>query len=499
MHIPAQEVWRSAEARELDRLAIQVCGVPGYTLMTRAGEAAFRHGAERWPRARRWLVLCGAGNNAGDGFVVARLARQAGLQVEVSTLVEPSTLTGDAAQAWRDYQAAGGRSAAFNPAVLTSAELVVDALLGTGLARPVSGAFAHAIDAVNESGLPVLALDLPSGLDGDSGLTRGPAIRAELTVTFVARKAGLYLGNGPDHAGTVALEELGIPREAHRQLRLGSVPVMRIFTHDDLRAMLPPREPTAHKGRFGHLLVMGGNEGMHGAVRLAAEAALRTGAGLVSVATRPANAPLVTLARPELMCTGLSAGEELAPLLARATIAACGPGLGQDEWAAKLLVAALDSGRPLVLDADALNCLARSPRHRDDWILTPHPGEAGRLLGVATAAIQADRLAALGRLVERYGGTVVLKGRCTLVGQAGRVPWVIDRGNPGMATAGMGDVLTGIVAGLAAQTGALDADTAAAAAFVHAAAGDTAAAPGQRGLLASDLFPALRPWLNPSR
>lgn len=484
--------------RELDRLAIQACGVPGYTLMTRAGEAAFRHAVARWPRTRRWLVLCGAGNNAGDGFVLARLARQAGLAAEVATLAEPAALAGDAAQACQDYHAAGGRSAPFTPAALAAVELVVDALLGTGLTRPVGGAWAEAIQAVNASRLPVLALDLPSGLAGDSGLDLGTAIRADLTVTFVARKTGLYLGSGPDHTGSVVLEELAVPAEAHRRLRQGAAPTLRIFTPEDLGVMLPPREATAHKGRFGHLLVIGGNDGMHGAVRLAGEAALRAGAGLVSVATRPANAPLLTLARPELMCIGVNSGEDLAPHLARATLLACGPGLGRDGWAGERFAEALDSGLPLVLDADALNWLARSPRRRDDWILTPHPGEAARLLGIDTAAVQADRLGALRTLVERYGGTIVLKGRCTLIGQAGRIPWVIDRGNPGMATAGMGDVLTGIVAGLAAQTRALDADTAAAAAFVHAAAGDTAAGAGQRGLLASDLLTALRPWLNPS-
>jgi len=498
MHGTAADVWRCAQVRELDRLAIQSFGVPGYTLMTRAGEAAFRHAAERWPRARRWLVLCGGGNNAGDGFVVARLAAQAGLQVTVATLADPAGLAGDAARAFGDFQAGGGRAAAFTAADLTGTELVVDALLGTGLARAVQGPWAEAIRAVNAARLPVVALDLPSGLDGDSGLPLGAAIRADLTVTFVARKTGLYLGAGPDHCGAVVLEELGVPGQAHQHLRRQATPALRVFAEKDWRASLPPREPAAHKGDFGHVLVLGGNDGMPGAVRLAAEAALRTGAGLVSVATRPANAPLVAAARPELMCTGIGARGGLGPLLDRATVVACGPGLGQDDWAGELLAAALAAGRPLVLDADALNLLSRAPLHREDWILTPHPGEAGRLLGVGTAEVQADRLGALHQLVARYGGTIVLKGRCTLVGQAGRVPWVIDRGNPGMATAGMGDVLTGIIAGLAAQAGALDAGTAATGAFVHGAAGDTAAGPGQRGLLASDLFPALRPWLNPS-
>jgi NAD(P)H-hydrate epimerase len=234
-------------------------------------------------------------------------------------------------------------------------------------------------------------------------------------------------------------------------------------------------------------------------VRLAGEAALRSGAGLVTVATRPANAPFVTAARPELMTLAVDDPADLDAGLARATVLAVGPGLGQDDWARAVLDRVLAAGKPVVVDADALNLLAGSGRQRHDWILTPHPGEAARLLGVTTADIQRDRLGAAEALADRYGGTVVLKGRGTLVTGSGGMPWLIDRGNAGMATAGMGDVLTGVTAGILAQFPRDPRGAAATAAFVHGAAGDDAAGDGQRGLVAGDLLGCLRKWVNPPR
>jgi NAD(P)H-hydrate epimerase len=322
-------------------------------------------------------------------------------------------------------------------------------------------------------------------------------VRADLTVTFVGRKLGLYLGDGPSYTGQLHFADLGIPRAVVERAGLSGQAPLCLFSPEELRRLLPRRAATAHKGNFGHVLVIGGNTGMSGAVHLAAEAALRSGAGLVSVATRPSQATLLPLVRPELMCHGVSAPAELAPLLARATVIAIGPGLGQDDWARGLLAAVLATALPLVLDADALNLLAASAVRRTDWILTPHPGEAGKLLGCSSADIQRDRPGALQALLARYAGTVVLKGSGTLVGESGQRPWLIAGGNPGMATAGMGDVLTGVTAGLVAQTGAPGADIAAAAAYIHGAAGDAAARSGQRGLVASDLLAQLRPWLNP--
>jgi len=280
----------------------------------------------------------------------------------------------------------------------------------------------------------------------------------------------------------------------------GVEPVLQVFGARDFADVFPRRARTAHKGSFGHVLVVGGNHGMGGAARLAGEAALRSGAGLVTVATRPANVSVVTGGRPELMCRGVESGDDLDEILERATVVALGPGLGQDKWAAELYARVVRAGRACVVDADALNLLAQTPSRRDDWILTPHPGEAGRLLGRDTAAVQADRPAALAGLTERFGGAVVLKGRATLVGQSGRRPFLIRAGNPGMATGGMGDVLTGLVAGLLAQCDRDDGGlqrAAAAGAWVHACAGDAAAEVGERGLIATDLFRHLRSCLNP--
>ena len=476
----------------MDRAAIDGHGIPGYELMCRAGEACLSASRKGWPAAKAWLVLCGAGNNAGDGYVVARLARAAGLDVRVVALCAPDQLRGDAARAWQDFRDAGGTTVDYAASVFAERELLVDALLGTGLDREVTGSFRDAIESINGAGRPVVAVDIPSGLDADRGEPLGVAVRADLTVTFVGRKTGLYLGAGPDHAGRVVFDDLGIPPGAVGQPQ----PTLQLCDAADLAAFLPPRPATSHKGLFGHVLVVGGNHGMGGAVRLAGEAALRSGAGLVTVATRPGNVPAVTGYRPELMCAGVDDPAELEPLLARASVVALGPGLGRDDWARALFDALVDSRQPLILDADALNLLAESPRQRDDWVLTPHPGEAGRLLNCSTAEVQADRLAALRRLNDAYGGVAILKGRGSLAACAGALPRLIDAGNPGMATAGMGDVLTGVSAALVAQRPDALLDAAAAAAWLHASAGDRAARKGQRGLLAGDVIAELRACLR---
>jgi NAD(P)H-hydrate epimerase len=490
-------VYQPEQVRELDRIAIEEIGIPGYELMSRAGHVVFDLARARFPGARRWLVACGAGNNAGDGYVVARLAADAGLDVTVAALSDPHRLRGDAGRAWQEFQRGGGEVVQFNEALCEASDLVIDAILGTGIGRPLEGAYLHAVESVNASAIPVIAVDIPTGLCGVSGQALGAAMRATVTATFIGRKQGLYLGAGPEYAGEIEFADLGVP--------LGRVthvpPRLRLFDSGDHARMLPRRARAAHKGSFGHVLVIGGNEGMGGAVRLAGEAALRAGAGLVSVATRPGNVTAVTGGRPELMCRGCNGAAELGELVARATVIAIGPGLGQDAWARDLLARVLAVEQPLVVDADALNLLAGQPCRRGLWVLTPHPGEAARLLGRSVPEIQADRLGAVAALCDRFGGVALLKGRCTLVGQSGELPYVIDAGNPGMASAGMGDVLTGLVAGILAQRRPAEAlQAAACAAYVHASAGDDAArAGGERGLMAGDLLAQLRPWLNPSR
>ena len=479
----------------MDAHAIEQLGMPAYTLMTRAGEAALSALRAEWPRALRLLIVCGYGNNAGDGYVLARLAIAARLQVEVVALGRPEQLPAAAQQAWQDFMAAGGSVRSWNPELLRDVEIVVDALLGTGLSRPLDATLQAVVESINTSGVPVFALDVPTGLDADSGAVLGKAIRAHRTICFVGLKQGFYLGSGPDHVGKLLFDDLAIP--AAVAARIGAV-ATRLDSRI-VQAALPRRSRTAHKGQQGHVLIVGGGLGMPGAVRLTGEACLRAGAGLVTVATRPEHVSALIAGRPELMCRGVLSADELRPMLMAADVVAIGPGLGQDAWARELFAAVMATDKPLIVDADALNLLASQPIARGNWVLTPHPGEAARLLSSSTAAIQAARMQTLKDLLQHYSGTVVLKGAGTLVASADQLPALCDRGNPGMAAPGMGDVLTGIIAGIAAQQSDVSAGlprAAQAGVYVHAVAGDMAARHGERGLLASDLFAHLPTCVN---
>lgn len=495
MTIPSMDeglLFSARQVRKLDRIAIEDEGIPGYTLMCRAGAAAFRVLQEYWPQAHRLAVVCGRGNNGGDGYVVARLALEAGMQALVLTLGDHGALEGDARQAADDYAGAGGQLQAFSAEAVAEADVLVDAALGTGLERELEGAWRDAVQAINAAGVPVLAVDIPSGLHADTGRVMGIAVDADATVTFIGRKLGLYLGAGPDHCGHIRFEDLGVPAAVFARVPASA----RLLNERVLAAAYPRRPRTAHKGDFGHVLVMGGAPGMAGAAGMAGMAALRVGAGLASVATHPSHAAALDAARPELICHAVADAEDLPSLLARATVIALGPGLGQREWSRHLYRAGLAAGRPLVLDADALNLLAADPQRRDDWILTPHPGEAARLLDTDSRSVQDDRLTALHALGERYGGVTVLKGAGTLIRTIEGDVYLCAAGNPGMATGGMGDVLTGAIAGTLAQ-GAGTALAAAAGVYAHALAGDAAAGCGERGLLATDLLSHLHELVNP--
>lgn len=487
-------VHTAAQVRALDRHAIDDLHIAGYTLMTAAGEAALTALRSCWPAVQHIVVLCGPGNNGGDGYVLARLAKSQRLHVNVIALGDPQALQGDARQAWQDFLAAGGTTHEWSEACLDGAEIVVDAIFGIGLSRPVDAQMAARIQAINDCGAPVLALDIPSGLDADSGRILGAAIHAERTLTFLGLKLGFYLGEGPNCTGVVMFDPLDLPPYELAGVDMSATRI----GEDALARLLPRRRRTTHKGQQGHVLVIGGGVGMAGAARLAGEAALRVGAGLVTVATRPENVATITADRPELICRGVDSAEQIESLLDRADVLAIGPGLGQEPWAAMMVEAALRCGKPSVVDADALNLLAQSSCTSEHWILTPHPGEAGRLLGISSAEVQDDRLAAARGIVERYGGIVVLKGAGTLVVQRDALPSICDQGNPGMASPGMGDVLTGVIAGITAQTADL-AGAARAGVLVHAMAGDMAARHGERGLLATDLFTYLPTCVNPTQ
>ncbi|MGH8264783.1 MAG: NAD(P)H-hydrate dehydratase [Steroidobacteraceae bacterium] len=484
-------IYRAAQVRALDRFAIDRCSIPGYSLMTRAGEAAFRLLRTRWPSAERITVLCGPGNNGGDGYVFARLAQAAGLAVRAVALSDPAALKGDARRAWQDLLAASGKTVEWQDSELDQAEVVVDAIFGTGLDRPMSREFLQRVELINAANRPVLAIDIPSGLDADRGQPLTVAVQADCCITFAGLKIGLFVGKGPNCAGQLFFDGLGIPPAP---ADVGP-PVAERMMDGSIGRLLPRRARTAHKGDHGRVLIVGGGLGMPGAARLAGEACLRAGAGLVTIATRTANVGAIVGTRPELICYGVEDATAIDPLIERADVIAVGPGLGQDRWAKSLFERVIASARPLLIDADALTLLAARPMKRDDWVLTPHPGEAARLLGVEPSVVQRDRLEALRLIVERYGGNVALKGAGSLVGMAGRVPALCDHGNPGMGVAGMGDVLTGVIAGLWAQTRNLY-ESAAVGVLVHALAGDAAARRGERGMIASDLFPQLQSLVN---
>ncbi|MDG4596092.1 MAG: NAD(P)H-hydrate dehydratase [Candidatus Contendobacter sp.] len=489
------ELYRAVQVRELDRIAIEERGIPGYTLMSRAGEAAFELLRQRWPNARRIVVVCGGGNNTGDGYVVARLARKTGLDVQALTLSNPDALRGDALTAWQDACAAGVPTTAFTTAGLDGADLLVDAILGTGLERDVSGVWREAIEAMNAHPADRFALDIPSGLHADTGAILGAAVRAAVTITFIGLKQGLFTGQGPACCGDIHFTDLEVPSDIYPALH----PACWRYVGEDLPALLPHRSRGAHKGHFGHVLVIGGELGMAGAARMAGEAAARCGAGLVSVATRAVHASLQAAARPELMFHGIETPDALEPLLDRATVVAVGPGLGRGDWGRAMLQAALARDRPLVVDADALNLLAVEPVFRDDWILTPHAGEAAHLLKMTPVQVEADRFAAVEDLALRFGGVALLKGAGSLIAsKADGLVALCHAGNPGMASGGMGDVLTGVIAALRAQ-GLSPFAAAKAGAYLHGRAGDLAArASGERGLLATDLLPFLRQLANPN-
>ena len=490
--LPA-EVYSAASVRAMDRRAIEA-GIPGYALMQRAGEAAFAALRREWPAAKTVAVVCGPGNNGGDGYVVARLARAAGLEVRAIAVADPRRLKGDAAIAHADFVASGGKAEPPGSIALAGCDVVVDALLGTGLSRAPDEAMTAAIRAMNRSTAPVLALDVPSGLDAETGGGPGLVVHAARTIAFLALKRGYYLDQGPDCVGSIEFAGL----DASRQARVGENPVMRRIDGRAAARALPPRPRSAHKGVLGRVVIVGGHA-MPGAARLAGEAALRTGAGVVTIVTGRDSAAAILAGRPELIVRADDALASMRPAsdgaYAPRSVTAIGPGLGSGDAAREVLDSALQVGDSRVLDADALTLLASAPRRSDAWILTPHPGEAARLLGGSAADIQRDRLGAVRAIAERYGGVCVLKGANTLVSGAEGLPWVCDRGNPGMATAGSGDVLTGVVAALkAAGCEALDA--AAAGVFVHAEAGDRAARAGMRGMVAGDIVAELRGVVN---
>lgn len=484
-------LYQTRQIRLCEQMATDDLGLTEDELMARAGSSAFSSLSMLYPDVRTIAVFCGSGNNAGDGYVLARIAHEKGYSVLINQYKTIENLPPAAQHAALQAIAVGVPCQCIDEAIDSDAELIVDALLGIGVKGEVHGPLATAINQINDSELPVLALDVPSGLDADTGRVMGVCVRAAATVTFIGYKFGLMTLDGPDHCGEIICHNLQLAK------CLATIPPAAFLLDEGLSGtLLPRRLKNSHKGQFGHVLVIGGGYGMPGSVLMAAHAALRVGAGIVTVATRPEHANQALPLLPEVMIYGVNEAAELLPLIAKATVCIIGPGLGEDEWAKALFTTALASQLPMVIDASALRLLAQNPQHDDNWILTPHPGEAASLLKCTTADIQSDRYQAIINLQSLYGGNVILKGVGSLVSTDESEIYLCNAGNPGMASAGMGDALSGIIAGLVAQ-GLLLADAAKLAVWLHARAGDLAAAErGERGLLASDLMPYLHRLVN---
>ncbi len=486
------DLYTAEQTRELERIATENYNISSAELMTRAGASALAALKQYWPRAERILILCGTGNNGGDGFELARQAVANDYRVMVVQIGDDATMSNTTAAA-RDALVATGTEIHRFKGKLPSTDVIVDALFGTGINREITGECKTVIQAINQAKRsPVLSLDIPSGVHADTGSALGIAVKATISLSFIGLNLGLFTGDGPNYSGKTHFDSLEIPSVLYKQC----LPVARRVSLEKDGARLAPRERTGHKGHYGHLLIIGGDHGMSGAARIAAEAGARVGSGLTSIATRTTHGPLLNLARPELMCHGVADPADLAPLLRQANALTVGPGLGQSDWGKRLFEKAIKTNLPMVVDADALNLLSKNPQHHEHWILTPHPGEAGRLLNCSSKEIQADRFNAVKEIQKIYGGIAVLKGSGTLISNGEPPTRLSSWGNPGMGSGGMGDVLAGVIGSLLAQGFPLI-DAACVGVTLHGMAGDKAAEQdGERGMLAMDLMPHLRHLAN---
>ena len=482
-----EQLYTAHDCREIDNRVIASGYVSGYELMSRAGQFTFDCICQNFSDVRQMLVLCGTGNNGGDGYIVAGLAARSGIDVSVYAYGPATTMDSISAREYAQKLGCSISDCVDNPDLsdnINSADLIVDALLGTGVDREVSGYLANIIDWVNTSNRPVVACDIPSGLNSDSGRVMGHCINADATPTFIALKPGLFTGSGKAQSGYIQFSNLGLEARHYCE----NQPSAQLISRQSLSKLVQRRSEIAHKGTTGYAGVIGGAPGMSGAVIMAASSAYRTGCGRVMVLSHVDHSSFLALACPELLTFGCQADMNILGRFADFTAIAIGPGLGQSGWGARLFNQTMQSNQPMVVDADGLNFLSKNKTRRDHWVLTPHPGEAARLLNCSTADIQADRYAAASEISCEYGGVCVLKGSGTLIAQQQRLTHVCRAGNAGQATAGMGDVLTGCIVGFVAQGYDLF-EAACLGTWCHAAAADSIArTAGKIGMMATDLL-----------
>ena len=516
------KILTAAEMREVDRLTTKRYGVPSLTLMENAGKSVADFIASRFPdfKRRPIVVLCGKGNNGGDGFVAARHLQKMGAKVQAYLVGDPREVKGDAATNLNRWKKAGGKLLVDRPgrpavaAEFAGDALVIDALLGTGVRGPVEGRLAEVIAGVNRHnpGCNVVAVDIPSGLQADTGKIPGPVVVADYTITFTAPKPGLLLGASAQHVGELLVRHIGSPFELIEETGKGN---LRWSEPAEFTRFAAARKPEGHKGDYGHALIVAGSVGKSGAAVLASWAALRAGAGLVTVATPEPVLPIVAAQTPEVMTEPLAAtragtisersleGNLFATLLKGKRALAIGPGLTTQEETQSFVrtVVKTQGDVPIVLDADGLNAFAsRAAELRDRnglLAVTPHPGEMSRLTGRTTEEIQSNRIEIAMKAAADWNAIVVLKGHQTVIAAPDGFAYINSTGNPGMGTGGTGDVLTGMLAGLVAQYGrGLNiADYARLISFgvyLHGLAGDIAYADHAGApLMASDLIRAL--------
>ncbi len=499
-------VVTAAEMAELDRRATEEFGVPSSALMDRAGHHVAKVVSSMLSAigGRRVAVLVGKGNNGGDGLVAAKYLQLAGVDVTAFLLAEPTHLKGDVAAALGAAKEAGVTTRGLSSdvqskepmAIFASADLLIDAIFGTGFRGVIEGLPATVVEAANRSGKPIVAVDIPSGLLADSGRSSGPNIRATATVTLALPKYGLLVYPGAEAVGKLYVADIGYPSA----LMNVPTPSTQLVTSSMVQTRFPPRTPDSHKGHYGRVLIIGGSVGFSGAPALAALGALRVGAGLVTVGVPASIYPIVASKVTEAMPTPLPASDgAIAPgsldrvkaLAAASDVIGVGPGLSQDFGAVHVVTGLLGVDRPLVIDADGLNVLVGKThllaQARTPIVITPHPGELSRLLAVPVAAIQEDRLAAARMAAGRFNCIVVLKGTRTIVAEPGGNAFVVPTGNPGMATGGMGDVLTGAIVGLMGQR-MTPIEAAYSGAYLHGLAADLiASSRGLVGMLASEV------------
>ena len=456
--------------------------------MKRAGLFAFQTLEKHWPLNRdnpqHIHLVCGTGNNGGDGFITAQYALLAGYSISVSILGDEHKIQNHALFALQELKQLGIEPTPFNQACLNTADLMVDALFGTGLNQTVSGQYAKAIEHINQSQKPVLAIDIPSGLCADTGAILGVAIQAQHTCTFITQKVGLYTAQGQETAGKIHFSALCLPKQLYQPFS----PLAQNHALPFWLKKYPVRLASHHKGTAGTVCLMGGNTTMMGAIQLAGLASLKTGSGLVKIITHKAHGIAITQAIPELMCYP---PEEALAQVAQAKALGIGPGLGLNDWAKALFHQVIHLPISKVIDADALKHLAEYTLNQTgpinaNWVLTPHPGEAAYLLQTNTQTIQQDRIKAIKQLHQTYGGVIVLKGNGTLIYDGNHMELCLA-GNPGMAVGGMGDVLTGAITSFIAQGLSLW-HAACLGVALHAHAGDVLASQyGQPGLLPSEV------------